>query len=278
MSAELLPARPNAALARVFAWYLRRRFRATFHRVLLTPAAQRTLAALDTQPGPALALMTHSAWWDPLAGLLLARACTPSRQLFAPMDIAQLRRFAFFRALGLFGIDPDNPASIALMTDYAAGLVARDPRTLIALTPQGTFADPRAPIVLRPGAAALAARLLRDDQTAGPGVVVIALEYVFWTDARPELLVHARQIASDDLPQGSSTAALHRLFTGTFTACAQELAALAIARDETAFIALPSTAPRDTRRGRINPVYDWWLRLRGVSGHIDPAGRREKTA
>ena len=57
----------------------------------------------------------------------------------------------------------------------------RSPGTLLGLTPQGRFTDPREPIRLRPGAAAIAASCERS-----PRVVVVSIEYVFWQDARPE--------------------------------------------------------------------------------------------
>ncbi len=286
MPATLLPARPSKPFARVFAWYLRRTLARSFHAVRLLRGSREAMRALEAHDGPAMALFTHSAWWDPLTGLHLANTLVPSRQLLAPMDIRQLQRFAFFRKLGLFGIDPDDPASLEAMANYVERGLERDPRPLIALTPQGTFADPRAPIVLRPGAAALAARLmsrsLASDRASPCGlrVAVVAIEYVFWTDRRPELLLNAQGV---ELPPWTergmvSTATLQRAFTAAFASCAGALAERVIARDEGAFEAMGAGGAGGDRPARIHPLYDAWLRLRGRSGRIEPAGRRERPA
>lgn len=260
---QLIRATPRPGFARVFAWYARRLLRSRFHRVRATTGTRQLLHALDADPRPLVICCTHSSWWDPLVGLVLQRELLPSRAAFSPMDAAQLRRFAFFRKVGLFGIDPDHPASLAAMTDYVAELAGAHDRFTLALTPQGRFADPRERVRVRPGAAAVAARL------RGARVLCVAVEYAFWQDQKPEVFVHAAEALAD----APSTAAWHRAIGAGMQAAADELAARVIARDPGALeILLGAPSGRATA---ANPLHGLWLALRGRSGEI--AARRAPT-
>lgn len=254
---ELIRATPREGFARVFTWYARRLLRSRFHRVRMTPEGRGLLRGLDGESGPLIICCTHASWWDPLVGLVLQRELLPSRAAFSPMDADQLRRFAFFRKVGLFGIDPDDPASLAAMTSYATELVAAHPRVTLALTPQGRFADPREPVRIRPGAAALAARLERTR------VVCVAIEYAFWQDQKPEVFVHAVEAGS----AACSTASWQRAIATGMQAAADELARRVMAREPAGFeIVLGAAAGRATA---THPVHALWLALRGRSGEIE---------
>lgn len=260
---QLIRATPRRGFARVFAWYSRRLLRSRFHRVRITPQGRALLRGLDDDSGPLIICCTHASWWDPLVGLVLQRELLPSRAAFSPMDADQLRRFAFFRKVGLFGIDPDDPASLAAMISYAKELAAAHPRLTLALTPQGRFADPREMVRIRPGAAALAARL------DSPRVACVAIEYAFWQDQRPEVFVHAVEVRA----ASRSTASWHRAIASGMQAAADDLARAVVAREPSGFeILLGAVAGRATA---ANPVYALWLALRGRSGEIESrrAGR-----
>lgn len=214
-------------------------------------ALLRTLADIE---GPLILAANHIGWWDPLTMLTLHRVFLGDRSMRAPMDADQLERFGLFRRLGVFGIDPDDPASLtrmeAEMTAYFAG--SRLPTLWI--TPQGRFADVREPIVVRPGVSKMAA------STPGARVVSVSVEYCFWADPKPEILVGAREVR----PAGGSTTAWQRAITDAMRAGASDLAVLAIARDASRFEPVVSSAGRQGGLG-----YDLWLRLRGRGGGID---------
>ncbi|MEM1330417.1 MAG: lysophospholipid acyltransferase family protein [Planctomycetota bacterium] len=265
----LEPAAPNERVARVFAWYCRRLFRKRFHALRATPETVATFASLDRASEPAVVCLNHSAWWDPLVGYLLAVDRTPSRTPFSPMELEQWRQFGFFKKLGLFGLDPSKPESLEALAEHCAHLFERSaaanaPGTLW-ITPQGRFADVREPAKLRPGAAAVCARL---DEPGAQRVRVIslAIEYVFWTDQRAELLLHACSM-NEPPERPSSTARWLRAHTRHLRSVQAELAALAIARDESAFVPAFDWAGGEDR-ARVNPVYDLLLRLRGKSGRV----------
>ncbi len=258
------PATPSARVAGAFNWWLARMVRKDFHRVLIArdesgEPTQRHLAALEGHRGPAVVVMNHACWWDPLIGLYLARRLCPSRTILGPMELEQLRKFAFFRKLGVFGINPDDPRAFEQMLAYVRERFATDPTTMFWLTPQGQFTDPRVRVRIRPGAAAVAARAGDGSGTGVCRIVSVAVELAFWTDRRPEMLV---RFASADAEPGS-TSTTTRIITSTMQANADALAARVIARDDGGFVALEESAG-----GGTNPLYDFWLRMTGRTGRI----------
>lgn len=210
----------------------------------------RSVAGID---GPLIVAANHVGWWDPLTMLTLHEALLSGRSMRAPMDAEQLERFGLFRRLGVFGIDPDDPASLEKMREEMAAYFARADRPTLWITPQGRFADVREPIVVRPGVSRLAA------STPGARVVAVSVEYCFWTDPKPEILVAAREVVAD---RGSTTG-WHRAIASAMADGAAELARLAVARDADAFEPVVS---KEGRQGGF--WYDLWLKVRGRGGGI----------
>ncbi|MCW5765972.1 MAG: lysophospholipid acyltransferase family protein [Phycisphaeraceae bacterium] len=254
------PAAPSDRVIGAFGWWLRRMFRRSFAGVWAACGTATELRAADKHQGPAIVLMNHASWWDPLVGLMLARELTPRRRLLAPMELDQLKKFGFFRRLGVFGLDPDRSDALDAMVSYVRSRFEVDPRTAFWITPQGQFTDPRTPIRLRPGAASLAARSSTDVR-----VVCVAVEYAFWTDQKPEVFL---RFAAVPAPESPTTAGWTRAMTHAMQANADALATLVTARDHAAFEPVLAA-----RRGGVNPLYDAWLRLRGRSGRIDGVRR-----
>lgn len=263
----ILPAAPSARFASVFAWYTRRLLRRSFAAVRATPACIDLLRTADAHPAPAIIAMNHTAWWDPIIALAVGRAHLPSRAVLGPMDRAQLEKFAFFRKAGVFGVDPDNPRSLDAMGDYLSQRFRENPRTALWITPQGRFTDVRSPIVIRPGVSALAAR------TPDVRAIAFAVEYGFWFEQKPEVFLHAEPVE----PRGPSTTDWHRALTDAMTHAAASLADAVQSRDPDRFRNLLGE-----RTGRVHPLYDLWLRIRGKSGSLRdarhaPAPRPEHT-
>ena len=252
---EVLPERTSAGFRRMFSRYVERMMRRRFHAVRLLAGDERVLDEVDASRRPTIILISHASWWDPLLGLLLWRRCFPNRDIFLPMDESQLRRFAFFRRIGVFGIDPDNPKSLDAMRRHVLDRFSESDTALLGLTPQGRFTDPREPVRLRPGAAAIAASLPEP-----PEVAVISVEYVFWQDARPEVLVSTVRVTP---PEGTSTASWQRRFTDAMSAARDRLATAAIGRRPEDFNVIVGAG------AKINPFMDAWLRWRGQSGGIE---------
>ena len=253
---------------RFFVRHAVRMIRRRFHAGRILKGDAQALRTMDLAEAPTILLLSHPSWWDPLVGLVIWHLYLPSRDVLFPMDATQLARFPFFRRVGSFGIDPDDPASLDSMRRYVLDHFDRsEARPLLGLTPQGRFTDPREPIRLRPGAAAIAA-----GSSTPPKVVAVAAEYPFWQDQRPELLLAAT--ACDPPSPGAdgriSTADWQRSMTQAMQDAASRLSEAAIRREPASFEAID---PRLAGEARINPFMDAWLRLRGRSGGID--ARRE---
>lgn len=249
----ILPQQRKEWFCRLFQWYSRRLILKNFNAVRIEPASDKVLESLDTHEGPTMLLLNHQSWWDPILSAALARQFSPGRQVFAPMDRVMVKQFAFMRRLGIFGVDLDDPSAYKGMVQYATDLARHHPRPSFWITPQGRFVDVRAPLELRPGAAAIAGRLHKF--AAPPRVVCLAVEYPFWDDRKPELLLLARPCPTPPRP---TTSLWHREMSRTLAEAMHELSKLAIARKPKAL---------DILFGRgasgVNPVYDTILRITG---------------
>lgn len=240
---------------RFFAAYAERMIRRRFHAVRILRGDDDIVRAVNAAETPLLALLSHASWWDPLIGLVFWRHLLPDRDLRMPMDAEQLSRFGFFKRLGVFGIAPDDARSLSAMRDHTLDHFAHGVRPALGLTPQGRFTDPREPVRLRPGAAAIAAATPGD-----LGVLAVAVEYCFWQDQRPEILISATRCSRPS--DASSTSAWQRAMSASFTDATTRLATAAIAREPEAFVELTGGGDR------IHPVMDAWLRLTGRGGGI----------
>jgi 1-acyl-sn-glycerol-3-phosphate acyltransferase len=250
----LIPATPSPRVRNVFAAMVAGMMRRKFHAVRAARGSREVLASVDGGERPALVVMNHVSWWDPILAIVAWRAFFPSRAPYGPIDANELKRFAIFRKVGLFGVDPDDPATLEAMRAYLVDESARAPRLAFVVTPQGKFSDVRDEIVVRPGAAALAAALKVDR------AVSIAVEYGFWVDQKPEVFVRAEPIECGE----GGTIAWQRRIVAAMRANQSALASLVRARDAGAFEPLAATfAPKVSG---TNPVYDLWLRLTGRSG------------
>lgn len=254
---QLIPGSFSPLFAAFFARYVRWRTRRCFHAVRISQP--EVLRAADGDGAPLIVMMNHPGWWDPLVGVLVQQALLRGRPGMAPMDQTQLEKFRFFRHLGLFGIDPDEKKNKAAMLEYVHRQWATRPRTVLWITPQGRFADVRAELALRPGAAVIAAR------TPGVRVVSLSIEYSFWLDQRPEMFLRLARVSPPEKP---SIPHWHRALKAGMGANAAALAELVIARDPGAFESLLES------RAGINPAMNLLLKLRGKSPDIDSARLR----
>lgn len=251
---RFIPPKESPRFARWFeGWCRRNMLGKKFHAVRVERESAALLRSAAVHPGPLILASNHVGWWDPLVMLTVHRLFFPERSMRAPMDADQLERFGIFRRLGVFGIEPDNPASLARMGDEMTAYFRDEARPTLWITPQGRFADVRAPIVIRPGVSRLAA------STPAARVLAVSVEYCFWTDPKPEVLIAARVVER----AGDRTTAWHRAIGAAMEAGAQDLASLAIARDASRFEAVVS---REGRQGGV--LYDLWLRVRGRGGGL----------
>lgn len=162
-----------------FGWYLRWYFYRRFH------AVRMSRVGLPSAPAgrPLIIYSNHPSWWDPALYMLLCTKLFPGRPGYGPMDNAALGKYGLFERMGVFGIDLGSPRGAARF--LASSLrVLSDPMSILWITAEGHFTDPRQrPVRLRAGIAHLARRV--------PDAIILplAIEYSFWNESRPEVLL-----------------------------------------------------------------------------------------
>jgi 1-acyl-sn-glycerol-3-phosphate acyltransferase len=145
-----------------------------------------------------------------------------NRKCFGPMEAVQLERYRFMRRIGVFRVEPGTRRGAAAFLRTSSAILV-DPKAVLWVTAEGTFADPRLrPVRLRPGTAHLMARL------EGIVAIPLALEYPFWTERLPEALCRFGEPLQGD--RGSVASWQARLEEG-LAATMDALAADAMARD-----------------------------------------------
>ena len=257
----IVPAEPSAFVHRFFVRrVLGPMMRKNWHGVwLCRDGGDDVMRALAAEARPAIVVMNHHSWWDPLVGMWLADRYLPGRAGYAPMEAGQLAKFGILKKLGVFGIEPDDAASLPAMVDYLHARWKAEPSAVLWITPQGRFADVRERIVVRPGVSAVAASL------DSPLVVSVTSEMVFWTEKKPELLL---RLATVQPPESPSVAAWQRAITRGMQANADALRDAAVTRDAARFTLIGGSGAAST-----NVFYDLWLRLTGRSNRIDMGNR-----
>jgi len=255
---DFIPAAYSARFIYYFNKFVRRMFRKGFHAVRILPEHAGALAEMNERDAPLLVLLSHSSWWDPLLSLVLHMHGSPAREPMAPMDASQLRKFGIFKKIGIFGLDPDEPKSLEAMGQYVAEKFAKNPKCSLWITPQGRFTDVRMPIEIRPGGAAIAAK------TPGISVLVLAVEYGFWTDQKPEVFLSWKPVHVAPGREGS-TAGWHRAILEAMTENNRVLAEAVKSRDPSKFLPVFDSGGA----AATNWWYDLWLRLRGRSSRVE---------
>ena len=156
-----------------------------------------------------------------------------------------LAKYRFFRKLGFFGVEP-NSARGGVQFLRAATDILSEPRTVIWLTAEGEFADVRRrPVCLRPGLA----HLLRRVPEAI--VVPVVLEYAFWGERTPELLIRVgKPVFADGRKYSASR--WNAMLTARLQRTMDELAELSVARDGSRFVTILGGVSGSSA------IYDLW--------------------
>ena len=158
-------------------WRLSQQFHAI--RILKTGRAPRVPIGR-----PLVVYLNHASWWDPLMMMWLGWRCYPGRPQYGPIEAAQLERYAFFKYLGVFGVEKGTLSGARRFLRVSEELLALE-GAMLWLTPQGRFADVRErPLAFASGLAHLAMR--RREALFVP----LAIEYRFGQEQLPEIVLN----------------------------------------------------------------------------------------
>ena len=175
----MIPARKSRWFSRWFAAHAEKRIRGAF-----SEARIRGLPAMceAVTRGPVLVVSNHTAWWDPLVGILLSQRLLGADG-YAMMDAVNLAKLPFFARVGAFGVALDDPADGARGIRHAAKLLDRPGRLVWVFAQGGEVPVTARPLVFRDGSAGVA-RIAR-----AAGVVPLALRYEHGKQPAPVLWI-----------------------------------------------------------------------------------------
>lgn len=232
-----------------FRRYVRRFVRRHFNAVRM--AGHRQLATLKA--GPIVCFVNHPGWWDPMTGVLMTDLLFGHRRFAAPMDAEALRSYPILERLGFFPVERGTSGGAKDFLRTSRELLA-DQNTILWLTPAGKFHDVRRPEPFMSGLSHLI-------DAAFPGTLMpMAIEYTFWNERSPELLVQfGGPVDCARLPADRMERTL--MMERSLQETQASLADLAIARDPAAFATVA------VGRAGVGGLYDLWRRLAaGVRG------------
>jgi 1-acyl-sn-glycerol-3-phosphate acyltransferase len=228
----------------LFSMIARRRLRRAFRAVrMMHVEGLRSVPA-----GPLVIYLNHPSWWDPIVCAELARRLLPGRKHRAPISTESLKRYRFFRHIGMFPVDQNSPRGAAQFLRGAQAIL--DAGGVLWVTAEGHFTDPRTrPTHLASGLGALLHR------TANVTVIPLAVEYTFWNQRLPEVLLNVGEPFRVTHGEERSTAKWTEALEANLQTAQDELAATSSQRNPKAFTTL-----LEGRRGMAGP-YGMWQRM-----------------
>ena len=255
-AAALVVKRRSGPFFGFFGFIFERALRRDFNALRLARAGMPPAAST-----PRLVVYTnHPSWWDAPVYVFVTRRFFANRPIFSPMEAAMLQRYPFMARIGAFAVERGARGGLNFVANCRALLSVASNILLVAC--QGRFADVRErPLALERGIAHLA------DLLPGMTFVPLAIEYTFWSERRPELLLRfGPPIDGEELAALPLAERLRTLETALGDAMCG-LADASIKRDATAFHTMLSGA-----KG-VNPFYDAWRRAKAaLSGRrFDPS-------
>lgn len=191
---------------------------------------------------PLLLCASHTNWWDGFVAAWISCRALPGRRLAMMQEERHLRKYPFFRAAGVFGIDLDGSPTGGLRE--ALRRLAR-PDCALWMFPQGRFQRADEPVSIRDGAAWLAHR-------GGALIVPVWIHYAWLFESKPAVAV----LAGD--PVGADEASS---LAGRLDALRQTVI------DHDRLAACHEVLPR---RLSLNKVWERWAGRLGLAGSRDP--------
>jgi 1-acyl-sn-glycerol-3-phosphate acyltransferase len=193
----------NFILRRFLSWTLRRRF----HNVYVVGGEHLRELPPDC---PVVGCVNHSNWWDGFVLYVLSYRLLP-HEIYLAMEEENLRHYAFFRWMGVFGLDLSSPRRSVGGLRYAVSLLRRredgSRPTLIWMFVQGRLLAGSTPIEVKEGALWLAER-------TGAQILPLVLRYEWLSESRPSIFVHIGRPMTPDSTGDDLAACLNWLYAG----------------------------------------------------------------
>jgi 1-acyl-sn-glycerol-3-phosphate acyltransferase len=234
---------PSKILNWGFRRYVRRFVGKNFNAVRVAGHTQ----LMKLPSAPIVCFINHPGWWDPMTGVLMTDLLFSGRQFSAPMDAEALKSYPILGRLGFFPIERDSASGVRGFLRTSRALL-KNPQTILWLTPAGKFHDIRQPAPFMNGLSYMV-----DSEFQGIALPM-AIEYTFWYERFPELLVRfGAPVDCATLPADRDARTL--VFEKALATTQKSLAELAIARDPASFTIVVMG------RAGVGGLYDFWRRM-----------------
>ena len=174
----MIKAAKNTAFESVFYIYIKRLLAKHFHKIHLKGKSNFN----NAHNLPAIFYSNHSNWWDGFIALYLARHVW-GFDSYLLMDLDQMRKYKFFRRLGVFSVDRSSASSAMESVNYAAELLKYSKRVLW-IFPQGKMLPADTKLEFESGILKIA------EKSGGVTLVPMALKYEFIAEQRPEIFIN----------------------------------------------------------------------------------------
>jgi 1-acyl-sn-glycerol-3-phosphate acyltransferase len=229
-------------LFRWFRWYARRYCAKHLHAV--------RLARWGKPPrfdGPAIIVMNHPSWWDPLIAFVLS-GLFEDRTHWGVIEGEALKQYRFLGRAGMIGVRSQSPWEAARFIQRARTILTNS-RSILWVTGHGRFADVRERSVrLKSGIGELARGF--------DGVIVpLALEMPFWDQRTPEALAAFGEPIECSEAHGRSRDQWTTEIGQALESVQDRLAADSQSRDPARFETVVQG------RSGVGGVYDVWRRM-----------------
>ena len=199
----MITAKKNSVIGSLFAFYHKRLLKKHFYRIHLNGRDNLSALGLDT---PVILAANHSNWWDGFIAYYLTNRLMKCDD-FLMMDIEQMKKYSFFRYIGVFSVDRKNPAEAMRSIKYAADIIKNTNRCLW-IFPQGEMTpQDKRPLVFYSGISKIAER-------AGKvKIIPAAFRYEFLMEQRPEVFISIGKPVEFTAGNKNFTSELEQLMT-----------------------------------------------------------------
>ena len=191
LQTEMIPAKKNKFIGSLFAFYHKRLIKKHFYAIHL--AGEENLSSLDKSL-PVIMYANHSNWWDGFMAYYLTNRLM-KKDDYLMMDIKQMKKYSFFKYIGVFSVDRDVPAEAVRSVNYAAELL-KDSQRYLWIFPQGDMVpQDRRPLKFFSGITKIA------EKTGRVNLVPVCFRYEYMMEQRPEVFI---SIGKPELFSGKS--------------------------------------------------------------------------
>ena len=185
----MIPAKKNKLIGSLFAFYHKRLLKKHFYAI--HAAGIENLNSLNGKV-PVIMYANHSNWWDGFIAYFISNRIL-KKDDYLMMDIEQMRKYRFFKYIGVFSVSRKSAAEAFSSLQYAAELLKSSGKYLW-IFPQGDMTpQDRRPLRFFSGITKLA------EITGNVYIVPVCFRYEYLMEQRPEVFI---SIGKPDLFSG----------------------------------------------------------------------------